>query len=384
MKIFNVLMLPFLVISSILANDQILSPSKQASIEYSKEKLEQDSLKLKKDWINPITYTYTQQDGNQIPNNKKSILSISQPIFKSGGIYSAIKYAYSLEKTSLISINLEEKELIKQATQTLFNIHKNILLLEKQKLLISNAIIDIENKQESVLNGLLDVSFLNNAILDANRQKENLVELEFQQISLINNFDNFTSKPYSDFELPVLKLLDEESYLTNNMYIKQSKINTNVKEHFKDVTIAKYLPTINANYNYTNDHSMNMSSNVYGFNVVVPLNIRYDNDISSGKIDFLKSKNQERITAQNERNILKTQIAKVKMIDKKIELTKENIKSFESLLMQMKELEKAELKTKDDVAVLDNSKMSEALDIKIFEIDKQIELLELYARINAN
>jgi hypothetical protein len=47
----------------------------------------------------------------------------------------------------------------------------------------------------------------------------------------------------------------------------------------------------------------------------------------------------------------------------------------------MKELEKAGLKTKDDLQVMKNSKNAETLDIKIFSIDRQLELLELYARV---
>jgi hypothetical protein len=69
------------------------------------------------------------------------------------------------------------------------------------------------------------------------------------------------------------------------------------------------------------------------------------------------------------------------MIDKKIDLTKENIKSYKSLLIQMKELQKEGLKTTDDVLILTNSKNAETLNLKIFSIDRQIELLQLYARI---
>ena len=47
----------------------------------------------------------------------------------------------------------------------------------------------------------------------------------------------------------------------------------------------------------------------------------------------------------------------------------------------MNELEKAGIKTKDDVKILQNSKNAEALNIKILNIDKQIELLKIYGKI---
>lgn len=382
MKIYNIL-LPSLLSINLIGQNLELADDRKTILEYSYEKIKQDSSKLKTDWINSLTYTYSQLDGDTTSKNqeRKSIISISQPIFKSGGIYSSIKYASAINKLNTISITLEEKELIKNTTTILFNIHKTNLLIEKQKLILSNSLIDIEQKRENVLNGLLDISFLNNAMLEHNKQKELLLELEFQLESLTNNFQNFTAKTPENFNLPILKLFNSYSYLENNIYIKQSKSNSETKEHLKGMVRSKYLPTLNANYNYTENHTTNNNSNTYGFNVVIPLNFGLFNDISSSKIDFLKSKYQETVTARTEKNFLKTSLAKINMLDKKIELTKQNIKSFEKLLVQMQELKIAGLKTKNDVLILQNSKLAETLNTKIFSIDRQLELLELYSRV---
>ncbi len=380
MKHFK-LFLVFIITIPLFAQNDILSKDRKEILKYSQEKIDEDSSKLKTDWINSITYSYTQHDGDSIEKSKKSLIFISQPIFKSGGIYYAIKYASSVKNSNTLTINLEEKGLIKSATSILLNIYKNELLIQKQELILVNNTIDIKQKKENVLNGLLDISFLNNAILDDNKQKENLLELKFQQTSLINSFNNLTAKSYKEFKIPQLKLLDKNAYFKNNIYIKQSKANSKTKDYLVGITKSKYLPTVNANYSYTENHTTNNNSNTYGFNVVIPLNIGAFNDVSSSKLDFLKSKSQEKITARIENNFLNTQLAKLAMIDKKIDLTKENIKSFQELLKQMRELEKAGLKTKDDVQVMENSKNSETLDTKIFSIDRQLELLELYARV---
>ncbi len=378
MKKFSLILL-FIFVNNLVAQDGILSSDRKDLIKYSELKIQEDSSKLETDWINSITYSYTHKDGND--RSRKSAITVSQPIFKSGGIYSAIKYASSLKSSNSYAVNLEEKDLIKTATATLLNIYRNDLLIEKQKLILSNNLIDIKQKKESVLSGILDISFLNNTILDDNNQKESLLELEFQSTNLKNSFNNLTAKSYKKFKLPRLRLLDKKSYIDNNIYIKQSKANTDTKQHLKDVTRAQYLPTVNANYTYTDNYTTNTATDVYGFSIIIPLDVGAFNDISSSKLDFLKTKSQERITRRIENNFLDTQLAKLNMIDKKIELTKENIKSFKSLLVQMKELEEAGLKTKDDVLVLDNSKKAEALDTKIFSIDRQLELLELYARV---
>jgi hypothetical protein len=380
LKISNII-LSFIVSSSLYAQDLSLSQDRQNILKYSYEKAKEDSAKLSKNWIEPIRYSYTYNDGDNIDKSKNSLISISQPIFRSGGIYSAIKYASAINNSNTLSINLEEKELIKKSTEILFNIYKNKLLIKKQKLILSNNLIDISQKEESVLNGLLDISFLNNAILENNKQQKNLLELEFQNINLTNSFNNFTSKLPSEFKLPTLKLLDNKTYLENNIYIKQSIATTKTKQHFKEIVKAKYLPTVNANYSYINNHIINKANDTYGFSVVIPLNIGMFNDMSSSKISFLKSKSQEKVTSRVENNFLKTVLAKIDMINKKIALTKDNINAFNSLLIQMKERQELGLKTNDDVLILENSKKAEALDIKIFTIDKQLELLELYARV---
>ncbi|MDB4257304.1 TolC family protein, partial [Arcobacteraceae bacterium] len=96
------------------------------------------------------------------------MISISQPIFKSGGIYYAIKYAHSFSTQRNTSIDIQKKELIKQTINLLFQIQQINITIKKQKLLIKNSLIDVKWKKEQVLNCILDTSFLDNSILDLN------------------------------------------------------------------------------------------------------------------------------------------------------------------------------------------------------------------------
>ena len=67
-----------------------LKSTKQDIINYSYEKNIQDSSKLKKDWINSVQYKYIYNNGETY-NTERSYISVSQPIFKSGGIYKRTK-----------------------------------------------------------------------------------------------------------------------------------------------------------------------------------------------------------------------------------------------------------------------------------------------------
>ncbi|MDD2640352.1 MAG: TolC family protein, partial [Arcobacteraceae bacterium] len=270
------------------ANEAILSKERLELFQLSQEKAQEDAAKLKKDWINPITYklSKTQKEDH---NPLKSTISVNQPIFKSGGIYKAILYANSIEKYSHLDIELQKKSMIKDATTLLFEIHKINYTIKKQELLIANADLDVLRKREQVLNGISDTSFLDNAILDANTKKNTLAELMHQKNELLNNFNNLASNSYESFELPEFTLIEDQAYIDNNLNIMKIKEDVESKNHFSFMTISKYLPTVNFTYDYTkyhdydNDLTINENRELMGLNVTVPLDFRTLNDIQSSR-----------------------------------------------------------------------------------------------------
>ena len=68
----------------------------------------------------------------------------------------------------------------------------------------------------------------------------------------------------------------------------------------------------------------------------------------------------------------------IKIGDKKIKLSLESKELYEKLLVDTQKLYEAGYKTKYDVDTLKNSLKIAELDSKIYEIDKQYELLNLY------
>jgi outer membrane protein TolC len=379
MSFIRLVVLVFLVLCSVVANDNILSTQKQNMIKYDMKKAVDDSSKLKHDWINPITYTYTDQRGDQ--KSRSSTISISQPIFKSGGIFSAIKYANAVANYTDLSIKLDKKVTITKAYSLLFQIYKTNILIQKQKLLIDNAQIDLKIKKEEVLGGVLDISFLNNAILSKNTQQSALLDLQYTKQSLIHNFNALVNKDYKKFALPTLQLISKEDYLQNDIYIKQSRVNTKTKQHLKNMTRSQYLPTVNANYQFSDNYTTDIVRHNYGISVTIPFSINTFDDISSSKLDYLKTKEQELIVKRDEQNFLQTKMDKIDTIKNKKILTKQNIEAYKSLLVQIKELASIGEKTVDDVKMIENSKKAEELNLKILDYDKQLELIELYARV---
>jgi len=374
-------------VSTLVGDEEFLSQTKQDTLKNSYEKAMEDSGKLKQNWINPIVYKYIYNDDKHYKTTK-SMISVSQPIFKSGGIYSAIKYANSYEKYSNTNIATQKKELIKQVISLLYQIKQINLSIKKQKLLIKNAKIDVERKKEQVLNGITDSSFLDNAIIVANTKENTLVDLEYQKIKLDNNLATLSDKKYEELTLPAFTMIDNDKFIANNIYIKKASQDIDTSYWMKNMVITSYLPTVNFTADYMKYHdtdnnpvlSKKGKQNI-GFNITIPLNIRVSHDIQSNKIAYLKKKLTLEDEKKEEISLYKNSIAKIQSLEKKIAIAKNDIKLYDSLLTQLQEQLSVGMATPSDLQTMKNSKKIKALDIKSLHIDIQIELLNIYSRI---
>jgi outer membrane protein TolC len=118
-----------------------------------------------------------------------------------------------------------------------------------------------------------------------------------------------------------------------------------------------------------------------GFNITIPLDIKYSYNIESYKIAYLQKRTTLKDKKQEELSIFKNSMAKIDSLDKKIIIAKKDLELYDSLLIQMIEQQTVGMKTQSDVDTLANSKDIKKLDIQSLNVDKQIELLEIYSRV---
>ncbi|MFA9373865.1 MAG: TolC family protein [Poseidonibacter sp.] len=366
----------------------IISTQRNDAFDLSDKQIKEDSATLKKDWINPIQYQYRKDLGEDYKTSKSTV-SINQPIFRSGGIYEAIKYANSTQKLANLELEEQRKILIKNAINFLFLIKKSELNIKKANLVLNNAQIDVIRKKEQVLNGFLDSSFLDNALLTLNTSKHTLIDLKYQKQELINNFHNISSQEYTKFELPVLSLASKKDFLEKSIEIQKAKAQIIKKGNFAYITKAKYLPSVNAFYNYSKYHDIGENTKLskeneqtFGLTLNIPLDSRTFNDIESKKLDYLKAKVELSNKILDEETFFKNKLEKINMYDDRIDVTKQDLEIYNSILKIINEEKKAQLKTQSDVDTLKNSRDMKFLDLKIYNIDKQIELLEIYTKLN--
>jgi len=386
------------LVASLLHADElgdILSDNKALLFDYQFESNTLESDKLSKSWINPIqlrySKNYTTQFGGDAINVGTYSVTIDQPIFRSGGIYYAIKYSDALRHANESDIRLQKRKMIGDAVSILFNLNKTKLEQKKMRLLIKNDKIDIHQKRDSYEAGLLDSSFLDQAILKKSQDEATLLEMELNLLELKQRFSLLSDKNPEKLKVPVLKLMSKESYTAENLDLRTDRLRAEVSEYNEKITWAKYLPTVSLQGQYINGDinplfvgpgsTLQEQYYNYGFSVSMPIDVNAFSDIEASKVEKLRAAVQvldRKETVQEEYQWIHNSLG---VLDKKIALAQKDEKIYQNLFRVTKNLANAGEKTSLDTAIMNNSLQIRKLDQKIYKIDKQIRLLKLYVRM---
>ncbi|BDY12154.1 hypothetical protein HCR_04660 [Hydrogenimonas cancrithermarum] len=374
--------------------DALLSTLKQKTLQLKREKNSADSGQLEYSWINPITvsYGYSRSDQfDRIQTNRSLSVGVDQPIFKSGGIWYAVKYARATRKVGDLSIEAERRTLIKQVVATLFNFKKNAYQIEKQKLLIENDRIDIERKKERFLSGDLDSGFLDQAILKKNQDTMTLYTLQDSRAQLQMTFKNLSDLDPERVKLPRFSLMDKETFLKNNIDLARVREEIVQKDYFNTMTWTRYMLTLSVQGNYVKPYE---NTSVfggslpnaldpyysYGFRISIPLDVTSYHTIQSTRADYLRAKISFSDKRREADNSYVAALKRLDVIDRMIGLAKDDEKLYASLVESTKEQVDAGEMTVYDLQTMENSRMIRQLDQKIFDLDKQLVLLDLYEK----
>ncbi|WP_458701334.1 TolC family protein [Sulfurospirillum sp. 1307] len=384
-----------LLASSVIASDSAssyLSSLKKDKLEIDKKKVELESDNLKFDWINQIkaSYSYSNSDitGQSVDTGLLSV-TFNQPIFKSGGIYYAIKYSGANREFMRLSTKLNEQSLVKTVFSSLLLMKKYDFQIQKQKLMIENAKIDVMRKKEQYESGLLDSSFLDSAILDKNKLEIALLDLESLRYSQLMKFKSYSDLDYKSITPPKFSMIEKTKYLDESLLIQTKAFEGKKYDYLEKMTMANYLPTVSLygglydkKIKYPNS-TLSDSYNQIGISISMPLlDINRGRTIELRRLDFLKSKLDLADTKVEEENNYNDSVKKIELLQKKIALVKKSEKLYASLLNSTKESYEAGEKTIYDVDTLKNSMQTTMLDQKIYELDIQQVLLDMYAKMH--
>ncbi len=373
---------------------QLLSKEKQDIFRYQESSNTLQSDMLQRSWIQPIRLQYrknytTQFVGDTINTSNYSIM-IDQPIFKSGGIFYSIKYADALRGANATQIQIRKREMIGNAVNILYNFKKIKLQQEKLRLLIKNDEIDIKLKSDSYEAGILDSSFLDQAIIKRNRDETDLLVLELQLEKFKSDFAFLSDKDPDRLKLPNLKLIGEKEYKDEHLALKGDKLIAKEKGYLSKMTWAKYLPELSVQGQYIKGDLNPLFANPnlrdeytnYSVTVSVPININSLTDVEASKVAYMEASTQ--VIDQKKRVGLEyqTTLNNLRIINKKIALDHKDEKLYQRLYSVTKNLEIAGEKTSYETELMHNSLMTKKLDQQIHKIDKQLQLLSLYIKVN--
>ena len=401
MKDLNVLKKHFLL-SSLLFSfvwgdselSNILSNDKNVLLNQQVNQSSIQTQQLEKAWINPIVMQYSKNYSTQFSTTigtGQFVVSVDQPVFKMGGIWSAIKYAKALGQANKLEIELQKRQLVSQALTILYNLKKSKYQLQKLELMTQNDMVDIQIQKESYEEGLSNRTLYDQALLKRNQDITSRLELELSITKLENDFSLLSdSSPYA-LSLPSFGMISENRYMDEQLELQRDRLRVEEKKQNKFMTLTKYLPELSITGRYINEDlnplfaqpgsSLKREYFNYGFKVTLPISVNSLNDIQSSKIDYLTAQ----VTLNEKKKLLvnhfKLSKKRLEIIDQKIELSKDDAKHYKSMLFTAQELESSGDSTGLDTKIVANNVKIRKIDQEIYKVDGQLELLGLYVNV---
>ena len=376
----------------------LLSDSKQKELRYEDEKVDAESSILRDSWLNPITGSYSGSFKDQFGQEQESYttqIGIDQPIFKSGGIYFAIKYANATAHYNKLGIQMKTKTVIKETMALMLSLRKMDVEIQKLELLYKDATETFQYNKQQLSAGEVDQATVNINEITKNALHMNLLDLENQRDGLLHQLFIFSDADYKTIKLPKLTLVEKENFLKQNMELKQSLAKNRQNEYYKKVTISNYLPAVSIQASYVVSESFNQTFSEnsfvfdavseyfnYGFRISMPIfDVNILRNIESAKVDHLKATVEVTAKQKEMAHFYQMVVAKVKRINQKISIAKDNLLLYDKVLLNTKASFEAGDRSSLDLSKSRNELMTKRFDIKIYEFDKQIELLSLYEKM---
>ena len=375
----------------------LLSDSKAKELRYEDEKVDVESSILRDSWLNPITGSYSGSFKEQFGQEQESYttqIGIDQPIFKSGGIYFAIKYANATAHYNKLGIQMKTKTIIKETMALMLNLRKIDVEIHKLRLLYKDATETFEYNKQQLSAGEVDQATVNINEITKNSLNMNLLDLENQRDGLLHQLFIFSDADYKTIKLPKLTLVEKENFLKHNMVLQQSLAKNSQNEYFKKVTISNYLPTVSAQVSYVLSKNVNQAFSEtfvlnneteylnYGFRISMPIfDVNILRNIESAKVDHLKAAVEVTAKQKEMGHFYKMVVAKVKRINQKISIAKDNLLLYDKVLLNTKVSFEAGDRSSIDLSKSRNELVTRRLDIQVYEFDKQLELLSLYEKM---
>jgi len=197
-------------------NTALLSNEKQTILQKQQEMYDAEHEKLRTNWIAPInlnaTYEYDKSAlGDTHSDMKRASASVSQDIFRSGGITYQIDYADAKMQTNSVAMQMQIASLNQQLFTALLNVQKSLLQRDQSQLRLVNQEIAIFIKRHLYDAGKADITELNNALMLKSNELKTYAAAKYaiaQQRFEVTKISNINPETFS---IPRFELIQKEA-----------------------------------------------------------------------------------------------------------------------------------------------------------------------------
>ncbi len=373
---------------ALFAEELPLSEQKAELLKLKREQILQESQSGATSWVSPVMLSTTvskNKNQNLESQTKSAGIDWSQDLFRSGGISQSIAQAEASKDTSLLGVDRQEAQYIKQIYTLYTRILRDKLIYKQNELALKNRDIDLFIIKAKYKVGSADISELNRIAIDRESVRSNLITLKNTLKSEEYELKKITGDiAIENFHMPDVPLLSQEAYIQSHLELLEYDAKQKLSEASLGVTRAAYLPKVTfvGSYGYTNFQSQlnNYQGNDYSYGAMMrmPLDINQNAQVESSRLQMLQTKTAEldRKLELEKEYALRT--ATIADYEEKIGVAREMAEMYQELLNSTEALVKAGYKSAYDLESLSNSVEIQKYEQEIHNKNIVIEKIALY------
>jgi outer membrane protein len=375
---------------SLSAENTVLKESKRDLLQKGREEAESTGEALKKSWLGGVNIegSYNYWDNTKSSDNYPSFsATLYQDIFRSGGIWWQVKKGKIYKALNFALLDASERDMIFSLYSAVLNIKKMDIELEKMKLLIANQKILIKNQEESYSSGILDISDLDESLIELNTLKNQEEGIVQSRIDLIASLKNLTDLHYDEIDIPTFQIPSMDEYLSKSFELEIQEKQIESTRLDKNLAYAQFLPTLSiyGSYSYTeSDQQKRLGTEEtfsYGAKLTIPIGFNAGSAVEAAQVVYLKAQSELNDKREAEKVKYEKILSKLKSIERREKNSRELIESYQSIQKITEEYFRNKLKTEDDVTIIKNRVKISQHDLEIYLVDRVIVMVELYRGI---
>jgi outer membrane protein len=370
---------------------QLLAPEKKTVQEQKKAAIDAGARKLRYDWLAPLNLSLSISEGQTAFGGEKSTTqraaaSISQDLFRSGGIYYAIRYADAKQGFDTVGWETENASLAQQIVTSVLTLRRSEYELRQSKARLDNYDIEIFLKQQEYEAGNIDITLLNNAIMDKNTELKNYLGIKYTITETRLELAKLSDLDPETVLLPEFELVDRETFLERSYSRVSAERQSLLSETEYKVTRASYLPAISfeASAGYLDYESetpgADYNGDFYTLGATLAMPLQYNSlaTLEESRATVLQRRSELLDSRREEGYAFEQALSRIEIFHEYIDVTAKNLALYKELIDVTEQGVEAGYYTGYDLQTLKNSRVIDESTIKINEINIQIELAKLH------